>query len=489
MQRVELDEGEDRVPDRRPAMPADEPDALPLRRRRSRRGAALVGAGAALVVGGLAVGQAVLDARERRTVAALQDVDGVLPPVGDRLTVAYSIDSPSAFDVVGDRLMTAADDPDGTRRVTVRSAEDGRELWSAPVGTAPDSSEHAVVAQAPCRAATTDAWGDVVLCLDTDATTWWGDTGELERDEATYVRLVVLGLADGTEVVRRELDADVRDALLIDDVLVTVRASGRQAVLTGSDLDGTVRWERRLDDDETGGGSGPITLTETGGAVWVDGSAGLPLGLVTSDGEVLPHEVDGSWASDDDTLLLVEATGAGSRTTLIRDAEAAATVEGNPVQTVVDDESLGDVVLTDQDGLTLWDVRTGDARWTVPEEADLSGGYTRSLYGSIVLRGVVYVWDESAVRAFAGSDGRLLWTDEPEGFGVSEVLTDGTRLYVSPSFEEGSDGVSSLRALTLEGDPAGRVALPDDLRWTMSFDGWFWGVRERGEDYGVVALR
>ncbi|ASR55438.1 hypothetical protein [Cellulomonas sp. PSBB021] len=490
MQRVELDEDEDRADLAAPTGPDDELAATARRPRRSRRGAVLLGAGALLVVGSLVGAQAVLDARERRAVAALQDVDGVVPPVGDRMTAAFSIANPLAFEAVDDLLMTVAAEPDGRQRVAVHSAQDGRELWSAPIGTA-RTSDDAVLARPPCATGTSSAWGDVVLCLDTDGSVRWGDTGELERDEATYARLLVLGLADGTEHVRRDLAPDVRDVVLLDDLLVTAREGAGQVLLVASDVDGTVRWRKRLADGGAGAaGAGPISLSIAGGGVWVDGSSGSPLGLVTREGEVLARAVGNRWSSDEQSLLLTTSRGSATQTRVVRDAAVVATVEGDPVSATVDDGSLGDVLLTHDEGLTLWDVATGERRWVVPEgDDDGSDSYRRTASGSMVLRGVVYVWDDAVIRAFAGSDGRLLWTDAPPGSSVAEVLTDGRRLLVSPQFEEGSDTVMSLRALTLDGEPAGRVELPSGLRWTTSFEGMFWGVREGNGEYDVVALR
>jgi len=498
MQRVELEDPSGPPPD----APTDVPDGGDPPARGRRRTRARVAAGAALVVAGLVAAQAVLDARERAAVEALQQVAGVVAPVGDELDEAWSATLGAGMLVVDGRLVVLGV-TDGSPRLTARSPDDGTVVWSAPLDVPREAAEGGLPGAA-CQPARTSAWGPLVVCLETDALQTWTDEGDTTVTPATRARVVVRAAADGTELLRRDVDLAVQGALVLDDVLVTVQGGEGTAVVRGhrlADVEAETdaaawrtAWERTLRaDDEPEGASGPFGLSSVGGVVLVTTSLGPQVGALTADGDLLPGTYDGGYAGEGEVLGLMTTTGTTLRSTIVRDGEAVVTVDGMPMLGSVDDGSLGDVVLTDHRTLTLWSVATGEAVWSAPDSVlgESPPGYgAPSVLGAMVVRGTVYAWGGDDVLALDGRDGTLRWSRESAGSDVFAVATDGRRLLVVSAVDDSAGGWMRVDALGFDGEDQGRVGLPRGIDWVLAYEGRLWGVR--APDPGtreLVALR
>ncbi len=447
--------------------------------RRSRRGLVWLGAGAALIGAGLVAGQAVLDARERAAVAALQEVPGVVAPLGDALSVAYELPSLSWLDLADDgrRAFLVTPGDDSTPHLQAWDLDAGTVLWDARVGssTSPEAGENM-----RCSTGTADE-GAVVVCLDSDGGTVWDDDGRYSWHEATYARLVVHAQDDGRQVAAWDVDERAEEIAVLDGVVATAGRDRTGVVLTARDLaTGEQRWQRSL--PETGevdeGSYFPASVSSAGG-VFVASTADGYVQLVRADGSVLPLESSRGWNAPDRDVVVVDLPNDadGSRTALVRDGAIGPELRGDMAPGLVDDGSLGDVVFTTADGLTAWDAASGTRRWSVDPDEPVA------TYDMVqVVRGTVYALGASGLAAFDGSTGEKRWVHErPDDESYSGgVLTDGVRLYLT-ELREPVDGQAPeppvVHALTFDGTPAGEVTVPDGVDWMTTFGDRIWGSR------------
>ncbi len=461
--------------------------------RRSRRGRVVLGVGAALVVAGLVAAQAVLDARERDAVAALREVRGVLAPIGDSLEVAYSVpglqwlELPKDDDVL---LLVTADGGTGSHLRAV-DAETGVARWDVPVG-----AQVATAQGVQCGAGRLDGVGAVVACLDTDGGVRWDDDGQSERRPATYARVLVHAQDDGRQVAAWDLDLTDEGFAVLDGQVAAVARDGADLVVTAHDLaTGQQRWRRSLVGAGGEQAEGDVDAYYTSVNVLVGGGAfvvSAPDGsqvVVAADGTVLPPTRGVNWVGPDTRTLVVDINADdadGARTALVRDGVLSPAVRGTAVSTGVDDGSFGDVVFTSADGLTAWDATTGARRWATDGDDGVA-----TYHGVLVARGTVYGWGPSGLTAF-DRDGHVRWRHAlPDEATPSNVSTDGERLYVVVDTSDGQvPSVPEVQALTFDGEPAGRVAVPRDIRWLSPINDRFWGsvVTDDGES-SIAVLR
>lgn len=488
LQRVDLDEDPAASPEPDAAAPTPGP-------RRSRRGVLWLAVGAAVIGAGLVVGQAVLDARERAAVAALQEVPGITPPLGTALSVAYELPALRWMELSAefDRGFYVADGGDSGVRLHALDLETDTELWDVPLA---DATETRTADTVRCDQGRVAEHGDVIACFDSDGEMAWDENGEYTWRAPTYARLTVLTQDDGEKVASWDLEGVAEQMAVIEDVVVTTSRDGKDAVLTARDLmTGEQRWQHVIPGSvltAAEGGYGSVGVYAAGGVLYTSTDGGGAQ-LLTADGTpIAVEEGSASSAFDLDTLVVDLPNDAnGSRNLIVRDGVVSPELRGEIVPTIVDDESLGDIALTSADGLTVWDVTTGERRWSLDEDKP---GATYDM--AYVVRGAVYLLGSSGLTAFDGRTGERRWAHETpqadEASGLSGgALTDGERLYVvQMTPPEGPEGTTTSRieALTFDGKPAGEVALPDGVEGVSAYAGRLWGFRSLGADQAQMLL-
>ena len=458
-----------------------------------RRGLVRLGVGAVVVVAGLVVGQAVIDARERAAVAALREVPGVLAPVGDALSVAYELPQEvqwlePAQD--GHRLLLVANGDDEAPHLQAMDSDTGEVLWDVRVAEPTNQDGATGVSCGLGRIADERA---VVACLDTDAITVWGDEGEEVRREATYARVVVHAQDDGALVGAFDVDTRVEEIAMLDGIVAAVSRE-RGGMLTAYDaVTGQVRWRVPAPDTATEAEAGYFRawMSAVGGVLAVSSTTDETL-FVTADGSALPVERARGWVSPKRGVLAISLPNDadGSRTLIVRDGVVGPEIRGEALIAGVDDGSLGDVVLTTAGGLSAWDAESGERRWSLDADEPVA-----TYYSALVLRGSVYATGPSTSAAFDGRTGRVLWTRESAGeesYG-GDMVTDGERLYVVGMIDVLGDEHSSVPvvdALSFGGEALGRVGLPQGIEWLSPAGGRLLGshVTETGRG-SVVVLR
>ncbi len=456
-----------------------------------RRGLVRLGVGAVVVVAGLVVGQAVIDARERAAVAALREVPGVLAPVGDALSVAYELPQEvqwlePAQD--GHRLLLVANGDDEAPHLQAMDSDTGEVLWDVRVAEPTNQDGATGVSCGLGRIADERA---VVACLDTDAITVWGDEGEEVRREATYARVVVHAQDDGALVGAFDVDTRVEEIAMLDGIVAAVSRE-RGEMLTAYDaVTGQVRWLVPAPDTATEAEAGYFRawMSAVGGVLAVSSTTDETL-FVTADGSALPVERARGWVSPKRGVLAISLPNDadGSRTLIVRDGVVGPEIRGEALIAGVDDGSLGDVVLTTAGGLSAWDAESGERRWSLDTDEPVA-----TYYSALVLRGSVYATGPSTSAAFDGRTGRVLWTRESAGeesYG-GDMVTDGERLYVVGMIDVLGDEHSSVPvvdALSFGGEALGRVGLPQGIEWLSPAGGRLLGSHVTETGRGSVAV-
>ncbi|GIG41177.1 PQQ-binding-like beta-propeller repeat protein [Cellulomonas phragmiteti] len=427
------------VEDDEPDAPAPTaPDTHPPSRPRRRRAVAAAAALLVVVVGAAVVGQGVVDARERETVAAVArqpgGVDLLAGPPAMRWEASFDDLYLGAEVRAGDVLVGVQHASQGPVAVAGRDAGTGAEVWRTELvdGTTreqPAGTPEAHAWSGQCVGVTGEQ--HLVVCMAHDGSWVVADLQSVEVPPST-VRVVVLDVRDGSVV------EDLTQALHVTDRPSAVAATGGVvAVAVAADagaqvhavrLDGTPAWELTVPGprDEDGWGTfvtsvgelvALVTPTElrlldaTGRAVrteqldgrFVTGRPGIELYVVPSP---MGYErgADGS-----------RVEGARTTTTVVR-PEGDVEVTGDIVVTQVDDGSVPGLVLTSGGGrLTAWDGEGAEV-WSVevaaPGAALLLAGRVHVDAGSEVLtldaRTGDELWRSSATTALPVTDGRHL---------------------------------------------------------------------------------
>lgn len=467
-------------------------------RRRMRPGLVAVVAGALVLVLGLVVAQGVLDARERARAARWAELAGTLAPLGDTVTPGWSIAADrwvSAFsrdDELGADVaigLRAAED--GSLDAVATRLPDGTELWATRIGGPQESR-----GGDPWRGGTgTRCERDEVattdpVCLVTDRYSAWSDDGEEVVHAGERAELVVLDGADGTPVRRWDVPLSDGFALLGTVAAVwTLAEDGAVDVHAYDVATGRESWSQTLaaPDGFTPfeGASSPVWGAPVGSGLrfWWDGTATTVV-VLDADGErvTVPDGMGDvvGWPGTD-TWYFADLSGA--RTVVTRAGRADVEVDGQLIGAQVDDGSLGELLLTDGDGLASWDPVTGRQRWSTAMHPSGS---------PVVLGGVVYVVTGSDLVALDGATGEERWrrtvVEEQE---YSTIATDGRRLYVTSiaglGDGYGAEQTSRLHAISLDGEEVHEIALPDGTSRLIQFGRYFWALPEEGETAAVLS--
>ncbi|WP_147793577.1 PQQ-binding-like beta-propeller repeat protein [Cellulomonas sp. Y8] len=471
-------------------------------RRRARRRTLLrwwpVGALAVLAV--VAV-QVVQDARERDRVAAARTVEGVVRyDVGPELrTVPLDegeTDPRLTGGVLAGDLRVAGERVDfgRPRAVSAVDARSGATSWRTEVETQAEATAQPTMRPPECWAAggsgdaaeAASAGGSVtrVRCLVVDRPATLTGDGGWREDPPTRSRLLTLDAASGAVLADREVApqtaAAADDALLVLGEVVderTVRFTAED-VATQEPL-----WSTELADLLVDPVFDPhLELAHDHLLVWVGGRQRV---LGTADGAL---QADGTqiWVGRGGGLL-VQDGDPGSVRLAGPDGSGTAVVPALPVQLAVDDgsvpglEVLSAVVGGDR-SLRAVEAGSGRTVW----QAGLDGATDGTV---LLLGGVLYGVDATAVWAIDARDGRPLWrtvrATGPDGEPVRDVsnvwlspLTDGRSLLL---VEQDDDGGAELIAWSLRsGAEAWRTALPAEADgWAYAVDGALYGGGER----------
>ncbi|VTR76157.1 PQQ-binding-like beta-propeller repeat protein [Cellulomonas hominis] len=450
MQEVDLeDEAPDDLPVGTSGLPSGPDD--PLRRRRARllRWWPV----AVLAVAGVVATQLVLDTRERQRVDAAREVEGVVGhDVGPALT-ATPVGRGSSqwrlmFGVEAGDLRVAADESTvgEPRGVTAVDAASGDVVWRTAFEETGPAAGAALPESPVCSAG--DAPVEEVLCVVQDRSAGETDaSGYLGPGPLTRTRLLTLDVATGAVLAEREL-APVSMAF----------ASGRYLVVA-EEVEGVV--QVRAEDLATGDAEWVATLPEVPYDAGLDQEpAGVfAPGMGVQAGHVFVHRSmsaaalrlsDGAleasgrsvWLGRGDRIL---TTGEDGYTWLRgTDGTGTARVLGNPLQLTVDDGSVPGLDL-------LSDTRTGVGVVSAVEPATGATVWSHEVPdwaegSAVLLDGVLYGADTTAVWALDARDGSVRWRTER---GRVDAIDDddGTSMWVSPM----TDG-RQLLLVQYEGD-------------------------------------
>lgn len=469
-----------------------EPEAGPPPRRRGR----WVALGAVVaVVAALAVGQSVLDARERAAIAALADVPGVVGAVDEHLQVLRTLPSSAGAAVwgVGGSVVPG---PDGSVSYDWLSPDTGATLWSAPLlGPTPAlvDVEH-VSGLTTCDPATatgsTDARGATrIVCLVTDGGVQYGDEGAPKLVPASETRLVVLATADGSVLGDWAIDDALSIAVMLDQAVVTSTSDGSTVVTAYDVATGEERWRTRLDDSRPSDQWVGAWVARADDQLLVQVRDSRQT-IMSADGRVvrdLTSEQGTSfqgWYSDDSTGELMfpsqAADGTSTLTVVATDGDPGKdrVLQGQPVTIGVDDGSVPGLVLTTAGKVRAWDVRTGKALW--------SSDVAMFADQAMVLRGRIFIGTGDSVSALDGRTGETLWSQKSEtGRYLVGLFTDGS--HVLASLAAGDEQPSVLRAyVPSTGEKAFQASLPAGIEQAMVFDHKLVGFDSETGDYAVL---
>lgn len=458
---------------------------------------------AAVVVVSLAAVQGVVDHREAVAVARLAAVPGVVPPLGDRLSIVRTISQDEAGSLFGgietpegSASLVLADD--GSQAFTAVDPRTGATVWSTPlVGpvrgrVVPASTSYGgtCVAGSPAGEVSTFA-----ACLATDGFLRIADDGAQELVAATSTRVMVLDTHDGHVVVQWPVEQDTQLAVLAGLVVVGHRDAERGVEIVAHDArTGAERWrhtEPLVVDPEavvdattehfwsffTAGdvlafADGPaLTLLSPagdvvrGGLSTVDGGGGYGVDPVT--GDLVMTDYGSSGDAETTTLLSADGDPAGDRV-----------LDGRLLETTVDDGSVPGLVLTALGELHAWDRESGHERWT----ADIQPGY-----GALVVRGRVYLSTASSLVAVDGRTGHVDWeTAATLGLGGS-LATDGRHVLVPTTSSSGVADGGRLLAYDFEtGDEVGSIPYPKGVTDVQMFQGLLLGWSNASAEVSVL---
>ncbi len=446
--------------------------------RRQRRARVLVAAAAALVVAGVAVTQAVLDARQRAHESRFDHVAGVLaalggPPEASGLVLAR----PGGLTAAGGVLVEPRADRDAsglTATLTLTGYDRGtlEHEWSRtlPVPPAVLAHDDAVSDASPSvRCATLGAQAERLACVV---------EGGVRSVRENSQLLVVVDGASGAVLDQRAITVEAWG--VVDDLVVTATVERSRGDLhevwtvSAWGADGSLAWRvqpRRaaIDRDEPAGGAwtqaspGRVMLNVVGRWWLLDGQ-----GRTLADGDRPRGDSEGDLLVRG-SVVGISQSDAGTRLTF---AGARRALPEDPLWLTVDDGSAAGVVFsratTSADGMGELTARRGDTGsllWRVESSA----------YQGVLLDDTLYLCD-SRLEALDARTGVLKWR-APQGALSCSVATDG-RVVIS------IDDSGHLRAFGIDDGapvwestppaPQGAAFLSADwgvLHWTITDEG------------------
>lgn len=316
-----------------------------------------------VVVALLAVGaQAGLDARQRAHDERIAALPGTLAPVGEALTVRWTVADDdyavvSAGYEVDGAYVGVRRAVDGSFAAVALDAGTGLARWSTGLGPRGER-----------EGAPIDA-GNVTVGLVGSPYCVPGVTPDapvLACLVDSRRGLVILDATDGT-VVRREDLPSAADLVAVDGGTTYLARS------TGTDCEVTALGETAALWTTTAACGGRPEIVAAGGLVAV-GSTREHVSVLTASGEVLESTDDGAAAAVGDTLVLYDLAGDGSGVSrLLRTGAEPVDVDGIVMVPRVDDGSAPDLVVTVDRTTRGFDARTGKQLWESPDP--LSGIY------------------------------------------------------------------------------------------------------------------
>ena len=438
----------------------------------------------AVLLGGLAITQTVVDARERARVTRVRTLPGVVGELTASVHELWRSDSGESSAVTGgvllaDRFIGGRLNADGSQSVEALDARTGATAWSLAVSSA-DPTTPADAARPPkCLSAQ-----GVVVCLVVDDYAPLIGTIAPMSLAPQRARVVVVDPRTGTLLAERETPTSSTLTVESDLVVVAWVNGGGHGVVTGTEpRTGEVRWTfttpaplearagERLGLDVTGVGVGIIV-----------GSWSQKLWLLSPDG-VLQRELPGNGGSTwfelarVGLLALRTAQGpVGARTTLLVDGRDGQTLDGEPVNLSLDDGSVPGLVFTGGAPLIAWDAATGNRRWA-------SGANTGRTV--LLLDGTLYSATHDSVLALDAATGTVLWTSPVQlKSDLAVPLTNGSVLVVVARVP-----TSHLVAFDLaDGRRLWDAGLPADVDNLQEVHGRAFGSRYTTSGLEVVAL-
>jgi len=437
-------------------------------------------AAAVVVVLVLGIAQGVIRVRERAAFARLAAVPGVVAPVGDTLEVVrrYSmVDAQFAVGDAGGALLRAEDGS-----LTYRwGTADGPGWVAQLLGPVPalagaEYVSTSSVCESDQQPGTAPADADRVVCLVTDGGSIVDPATSISVEVApTRTEVVVLDTSDGAVLARWPATGAESLALLPGQVVLASTNDLDDVVTARELLTGGVRWTHDVPLPERLRGSGQLgtsmSLERVGDLVAVTSSSGQ-LQLVSAEGDVVRDAFGAdhstSWVaradpSDGDVTIGTQGSDGVLSTVLVDPGRVPGTdrtVDGQPVRVRVDDGSLPGLLVTVDRSLHAWDAPTGAPRWT---SADSRSSQQVRMY-TVVVRGRLYVLDDTGVIGLDGSTGETLWRlDAGRGLVARTLATDGRHLLVGYE-PRASDGDPMLVAYDFAtGDEVYRTPYPSGI--------------------------
>jgi outer membrane protein assembly factor BamB len=431
-------------PSAAPSSPAG--SAPPRRPGRPRRALALV---AGVLAAAVVATAAVQDSAERRRVAVLAEVAGVVEPVGPALGERWRAPAAGRRTATpgGDLLVTVRDPRPGAA-VSLVDGATGRVRWSAPL------PELGVSGLATCAASVDDGPGSTVVCRTATAMVSLG-FGRRRLAQDARTALVVLDAGTGERVATHDLGRRFPGFAPIgtDVVLAEVAADGRAEITRSDPVTGRARWTFRSPEPvgALSAGSAP-ELDVRHGVVAVGGPGGWAL---DPDGRLLgswspqrpgsPVDVDPSvdlQVLPDGRFVVGEPDAGGLDglpwgTVSASDERDGFAVPGPVVDPAVDDGSAAGILLVAPPGrgvVVAVDPATGRTRWQVEARGDV-----------VVVDGRLHARAGPAVSAVDVGTGRTVWrTEIPTRRSSRDLMTDGTVLLVPTSTPQGDPTVTAL---------------------------------------------